>query len=421
MNLLESGGPMTIMWRSGSLVLLAGALALGCEPASVTEARDQLGRGGEREVEYILPVIADTFSIESLLDEDVVVATVDSLLGIRLDTRLLSYGVGVFAPFVSYGDSIPIVAHQEVVQNTALNQLDFGDIEDAIRQVDINDARLHVNVSNTADIGAVLVDFNLGVSELDASGQLPQPLVYETDSLGTPILVPVAETGQNSLTIAANSDTSFTLQGGALVNRLIHMVLDGRRAAVVGAGILTTDAPSGQITGADVISVQTELVAVIDLTLPDTGVVFTMNTTQKGLRIPSVEVPSILERAVARVTSGILNNLPFSIEVDIAFAPGDLGDSDVFAHPDAVVVTRMTVDTAVVDASGRPIAAQLTKAEVLLVSEELDALVGDWFTATLRIRLKGAATSNRRGVVLAGTNMLINSSARVVLRLGASP
>jgi hypothetical protein len=410
---------MAIMWRSGSLVLLAGALTLGCEPASVTEARDQLGRGGEREVEYILPVISDTFSVDSLLDEEVVVTTVDGLLGIRLDTRLLSYGVGVFAPFVSFGDSVPIVAFQEVVQDTATNQLDFGDIEDAIRQVDLNDARLHVNVSNTADIAAVLVDFNLGVAQLDAGGQ---PLAPEIDSLtGMDILVPVAETGGNSLTIAANSDTSFTLQGGALVNRLIHMVLDGRRAAVVGVGILTTDAPSGQITAADVISVQTELVAVIDLTLPDTGVVFTKNTTQDGLSIDSVEVPTILERLVeARVASGILNNLPFSIEVDIAFAPGDLGDSDVFAHPDAVVVGRMTVDTTVIDASGRPIAAQLTNAEVSLVGDELRALLGDRFTATLRIRLKGAATSNRRGVVLAGTNILVNSSARVVLRLGAS-
>ena len=410
---------MAIMWRSGSLVLLAGALAIGCEPASVLEARDQLGRGGEREVEYILPVIADTFSVESLLDEEVLVATADGLLGIRLDTRLLSYGVGVFAPLVM-GDSVSITAHQEVVQDASRNQLNFGDIDSVIRQVDINDARLHVNVSNTADIAAVLVDFNLGVAQLDAGGQ---PLAPEIDSLtGMDILVPVAETGQNSLTIAANSDTSFTLQGGALVNRLVHMVLDGRRAAVVGVGILTTDAPSGQITAADVISVQTELVAVIDLTLPDTGVVFTKNTTQDGLSIDSVEVPTILERLVeARVASGILNNLPFSVEVDIAFAPGDLGDSDVFAHPDAVVVGRMTVDTTVIDASGRPIAAQLTNAEVSLVGDELRALLGDRFTATLRIRLKGAATSNRRGVVLAGTNILINSSARVVLRLGASP
>jgi len=409
---------MAIMWRSGSLVLLAGALTLGCEPASVLEARDQLGRGGEREVEYILPVIADTFSVESLLDEEVLVATADGLLGIRLDTRLLSYGVGVFAPLVM-GDSVSITAHQEVVQDASRNQLNFGDIDSVIRQVDINDARLHVNVSNTADIAAVLVDFNLGVAQLDAGGQ---PLAPEIDSLtGMDILVPVAETGQNSLTIAANSDTSFTLQGGALVNRLVHMVLDGRRAAVVGVGILTTDAPSGQITAADVISVQTELVAVIDLTLPDTGVVFTKNTTQDGLSIDSVEVPTILERLVeARVASGILNNLPFSVEVDIAFAPGDLGDSDVFAHPDAVVVGRMTVDTTVIDASGRPIAAQLTNAEVSLVGDELRALLGDRFTATLRIRLKGAATSNRRGVVLAGTNILVNSSARVVLRLGAS-
>jgi hypothetical protein len=395
---------------------------MGCEPDSVTAAREQLGRGGEREVEYVLPVIADTFSIESLLDEDVVVATTDSLLGIKLDTRVLSYGVGAFTPLVSFGDSVPIEAFQEIVQNSATNQLDFGDIEDAIRQVDLNDARLHVNVSNTADIAAVLVDFNLGVAELDASGQLPQPVVYEIDSTTSmPILVPVAETGRNSLTIAANSDTSFTIQGGALVNRLVHMVLDGRRAAVVGAGILTTDSPTGQISGSDVIDVQTELVAVVDFTLPDSGVVFTKNTTQDGLSIDSVEVPTLLQRLVeARVASGILNNLPFTIDVDIAFAAGDLGDSDVFADPNAVVVSRITVDTTAVDALGRPMGAQLTSAEVSLVGDELRALLGDQFTATLRIRLRGSATSNRRGVVLAGTNLLVNSSARVVLRLGSS-
>ncbi|UCD23244.1 MAG: hypothetical protein JSW51_09300 [Gemmatimonadota bacterium] len=413
---------MTTMWRSGGHVLLATAVTLGCEPASVLEARDQLGRGGEREVEYVLPVIADTFSVEGLLDSAVVVNTTDGLLGIRLDTRVLAYGVGVFAPFVSFGDSIPIVAHQELVQNASLNQMDFGDVEDVIRQVDMNDARLRVNVSNTADIAAVLVDFNLGAAELDANGLLPQPVVYETDSLAAPILVPVAEAGQNSLTIAANSDTTFTLQGGPLVNRLVHMVLDGRRAAVVGAGILTTDAVTGQITGTDVINVETELVAVVDFTLPDTGVVFTKNTTQDGLSIDAVEVPSILERLrEARVNSGILNNLPFSIDIDIAFAPGDLGNSaDVFAHPDAVVVSRMTVDTTTVDALGRPIAAQLTNAEVSLVGDELSALLGDQFTATMRLRLRGAAASNRRGVVLAGTNLLVNSSARIVLRLGVS-
>jgi len=414
---------MTIMWRCGSLVLLAGAVALGCEPASVLEARDQLGRGGEREVEYTLPVIADTFSIEALLDQDVVVTTADGLLGIRLDTRLLSYGVGVFAPFVSFGDSVPIEASQKIYSNQATNQVDFGDVEEAIRQVDINDARLHVNVSNTANIAAVLVDFNLGASMLDANGQVPQPVPYEIDSTtGMPILVPVAGPGQNSLTIAANSDTSFTLQGGALVNRLVHIVLGGDTAAVVGAGILTTDAPAGQITSSDVINVQTELVAVVDLTLPDTGVVFTKNTTQDGLSIDSIEVPSILERLIeARVASGILNNLPFGIDVDIAFAPGDLGPvADVFAHPDAVVVSRMTVDTTTVDVLGRPIAAQLTNAEVSLVGDELRSLLGDQFTATLRLRLRGAETSGRRGVVLAGTNLLVNSSARVVLRLGAS-
>ncbi|UCG88630.1 MAG: hypothetical protein JSW71_08850 [Gemmatimonadota bacterium] len=391
----------------------------GCEPASISEARDQLGRGGERIAEYVLPVARDTFDVESLLDSAVVTVTSDSLLGIKLDSRSLVYGVGFFAPFVSFLDSIPIVAFQEMVQNEDLDQLDFGDIEDVVRQVDFNDARLRLNVTNTGDIAAVLVDFTLGVAELDASGQLALPPVYQP--LGTPILVPVSEPGSNSLRVAANSDTSFTIQGSALVNLLVDMILDERRTALVGAGIITTDSPTGQIEASDVISVETELVAVLDFTLPDTGVVFTKNTTRDGLGVDSVEVPLLLERLQrADVITDVLNNLPFGVDLDIAFAPGDLGDGDVFANPNAVIISGIEVDTSVVNPAGQLVSGQSSTALVTLVGNEVSALLRDTFTAGVRVRVLGASTSGRRGVVRVGAAALLQSEARIQLRLGAS-
>ncbi len=419
---MEQCSPMYKSIRTGGFIVLAAVIASSCEPNSLTEARDQLGRGGERIVEYVLPVVGDTFSVESLLDPSVVTITSDSMLGITLDSRTLGYGIGLFAPFVGFGDSVPILAYQEIVSDQAANTVDFGDLEDAVRQVILNDARLLLSVESTADVEAVLVDFNLGVAELTAAGQLPVPLVYETDSLtGDSILVPVVEPGQDFLTVPANSDTTFTFQGGPLIDRLVHMLLDGRRAGLVGQGIVTTNDPSGQILASDAINVAMQLIAVLDFTVPDTGVVFTLNTTQDGLDIDSDETDPILERLVlAELTTDIINSMPFGVDLDFAFAPGDLGDEDLFSNPDAVIVSQVGVDTAVVDATGRIVEARTTTALISLVSDQVRALLQNQFTASVRIRLTGTQTSQRRGAVRAGAKALFDSRGRIQLRLGAS-
>lgn len=419
---MEQWSTMTNSVRRGGLLLVAAVVAASCEPSSLTEARDQLGRGGERIVEYVLPVVRDTFNVESLLDASVVTVTSDSMLGVRLDSRTLGYGIGLFAPFIGAGDSVSVVAFQEIVSSQAGNTVDFGDLEDAVRQVVLNDARLLFRVESTADVDAVLVDFNLGVTELTASGQLPVPLAYETDSVsGNPILIAVAEPGRNYLTVPANGDTTFTLQGGPLIDRLVHMVLDGRRAGLVGEGTVTTNASSGQILGSDVMNVQLELIAVLDFTVPDTGVVFTLNTTQDGLDIAADDADPILERLVlAELTTDIVNNLPFGVDLDFAFAPGDLGEEDLFSNPAAVIVSQVGVDTAVVDSSGRLVSPRTSTALISLISDQVRALLENQFTASVRVRLKGAETSQRRGAVKAGARALFDSRGRIQLRLGAA-
>jgi hypothetical protein len=419
---MEQWSPMPNSIRTGGLILAAALLASSCEPSSLTEARDQLGRGGERIVEYVLPVVSDTFNVESLLDPAVVFVTSDSMLGIRIDTRTLGYGIGLFAPFIGLGDSVPVVAYQEIVSDQASNKVDFGDLEDVVRQVTLHDARLLLSVENTADVDAILVDFNLGVAELTAGGLLPSPIVFETDSVtGDSIFVAVAETNQNYLTIPANGDTTFTFQGGALIDRLVHMVLDGRRAALVGEGTVTTDAVAGQILGSDAINLQLDLITVLDFTVPDTGVVFVINTTQDGLDFDADDADPILERLVlAELATDVINDLPFGMELDIAFAPGDLGDEDLFSNPDAVIVTRVGVDTAIVDLNGRLIDARTSTALISLLSDQVRALLDNQFTASVRVRLMGNETSQRRGAVSAGARALFDSRGRIQLRLGAS-
>lgn len=76
------------------LPALAGIslLATGCEPANITEARDQLGRGAARSVTYQLPIARDTFYIDSMLGDDTT-RTADGLRAVTFDPETLAVAV----------------------------------------------------------------------------------------------------------------------------------------------------------------------------------------------------------------------------------------------------------------------------------------------------------------------------------------
>ncbi|MGD8727224.1 MAG: hypothetical protein PVH40_06240, partial [Gemmatimonadales bacterium] len=75
------------------LILLGcGLAAVSCEPATLTEARDQLARGVEDTVEYVLPLSRDTvdvtdFDIENLTE-------IGDLQGIALDPETVLVAIG---------------------------------------------------------------------------------------------------------------------------------------------------------------------------------------------------------------------------------------------------------------------------------------------------------------------------------------
>jgi hypothetical protein len=81
--------------KAGAVLSLA-ALAAACEPGNLTEARDQLGRGGARVVEYLLPVVLDSAKVQDLVDtaETTLDTTDMGLLAIRNDPESLTVDVG---------------------------------------------------------------------------------------------------------------------------------------------------------------------------------------------------------------------------------------------------------------------------------------------------------------------------------------
>ncbi|MBI4502204.1 MAG: hypothetical protein HY700_13715 [Gemmatimonadetes bacterium] len=75
-------------------IIGACLLALACEPASVTEARNQLQRGGVRpNIRLTIPISQDTFTIGQFLPETDT-TTVNGLMGIRLDPDSVNVDVG---------------------------------------------------------------------------------------------------------------------------------------------------------------------------------------------------------------------------------------------------------------------------------------------------------------------------------------
>ncbi|MBI2403141.1 MAG: hypothetical protein HYV20_10490 [Gemmatimonadetes bacterium] len=75
-------------------------LSTGCEPTSITEARNQLGRGPLRSVQFTIPVAQDTVTVGELLCPSSsttpcdTVTTPDGLMGIKIDSQTVGVSVG---------------------------------------------------------------------------------------------------------------------------------------------------------------------------------------------------------------------------------------------------------------------------------------------------------------------------------------
>lgn len=400
-----------------------GLIVGGCEPATITDARDQLGRGGERIVEFLIPVVSTVFKVETLLDSSRVDTTASGVLAVRFAPQTLSVGIGDTLAFIGVGDSVSIEESQKIVSS----DVDFGDLEDAVRNSTINSANILFVAANSAGAPVILSDFNLGVVRLDVSGNVPRDVfgvpAYEVDSLGDPILVPVVDPGQTTFTLDSAAVSAVTLPGGELVDYLVQLLLGGDSASIVAAGTITVgDAGTRRINATDRVSVILELAVELDITIPDSGVSFTRSTVQDGLDLSPEDANQIVDRLVsATLTTEVTNRTSFGVEVDIAFTAGDLGESaDVFSRPDRVALDKIVLGRPTVDTAGLVVQPSTSTVVIALTGDQARQLLDEAFTAGLRVLMLPGTGGGGRGVIRAADEVVIDSRVRIRLRAGTS-
>jgi hypothetical protein len=315
----------------------------------------------------------------------------------------------------------------EEVEEIPESDIDLGDLEDAIEGSTINEATIALDIGNGTDVQVVLTDFNLGVVNLDASGNVPRDgmgdPVFEEDGTGAPILVPIADPGSSTLTLAGSASTSLELDGAPLLDRLVHLLLDDERAAIVAYGsVVVGDGSQARITRTDSVSVEMGMTLGLDFTIPSAGVSFSHTTTSDGLEFDPEDADQLVERLdSASIITDVVNRTPFGVEVDIAFVEDSLGDDvDVFVLPGAVVLSTIALSAPTVDAEGIVTSPSTTTVSISLTGTQARQLLGEKFSASLRARLLPGTGANGRGAIRATDELVLDSQARVVIRSGGT-
>jgi hypothetical protein len=400
---------------------------VACEPASITDARNQLGRGDERVVEFVLPVSLDTLTVLEILEDfvDVIPITLaDGVLAVPTDDQLFTVGTGAaIGPISGILDPAVLNFVTEQWREVNTTSLNLGQFDTAARDATINRGLTALEVSNSADAPLTLTDFTLGVVQVDASGQPLRDafgdLLYEEDT-GVPILVPVADPGGPTWSIGRSSIRVDTLDAPLLVDRLVDLLLDGVRAALVGAGTVSVgDGTVGTVTAGDQLLVTITPIIGLDFTIPQTGVGFDSTTVQDGLDLEpedANDIVSLVDSAVVVLT--VDNQTPFAVNATVAVVEGSVV-GDVFAAPGAVLLDPVSVAGATVDAGGRVTSATMDVASVTLVGDDVRPFLAAQFTAGVQVQLLPAAGG--RGALRASDRVMVESQAHVFVRSGGAP
>ncbi len=393
------------------VLALAGLLvAAACEPSTVTEARDRL-RGDAVDTTVLrVPLADDVFAFDDLgLTRD---TTLDDLAAARVNT--------------DSGDILVIGgADFETAVEFERADLNLGDFEDVVRDAFVNRVDITLDFRHAIQQDVELTGAQLGVVELTATGTVPRDPVtnepeFEVDGAGNPILVPITDPGVPTLTLPAappggTSSKQLTVAADTLIDRLVDLVLDGRRAAILAEGSTTT----GPGLPGETVRILFDLVLGLDLTLPDTGVVFDRTEVQDGLDVSAGDADQIAERLIRTVLTGeVLDGTPFGLEVELAYVTGDQTGVDVFALPGAVLLPAVSTDGPPVDATGRVTQAITDTISLAVSGSDVRPLLDSLFTAGLRLRLVPRSSTERRGAIRVTDSVVVRSRLRLEIQRG---
>ena len=406
---------------------LAVTLA-GCEPESITAARETLGLGPQRTLSLEIPVTVDTFTVTEILTDWLGISTIviaDNLVAVEANPQTVSLdvagGVGTFTN-VPLDSALLQFAVEEEMQFSAAG-LNLGEFQEAAEQATVHSALIALEVTNTADAHLTLQDFTLGVVMVDpGTGNIRRVLGlpdYETDGTGTPILVDVADPGLTTFAIGRQSLKIDTLQAAAVVDRLVDSLLAGSQVALVGAGtaLVGDGSPGspGSVAAGDQLSISAQPIIGFDFSIPQAGVSLDSSTAREGLDLDDPNANDIEARvdsagALLRVT----NSTPFGLQLDIVLVADSVADA--FAEPNSESLTSIIVSPALVDGNGRVTEASRDTVFVGLTGASVRPFLGEWFTAGVLITLTPPAGG--RGALHTTDLVIVDATAVMHLRVG---
>ncbi len=337
---------------------------------------------------------------------------------------------GTLDPTVTPELNVSVEELQEI--DVDLDSL-FGDLKDALRDATLNDVTVTVTVRNGLGAQLQLSNFNFGVVELTSTGQIPRDqsgkIVFQKDAQGNPLVVLVADSGKTTLTVPAKTGGTPTvktvaLQVAPLVDRVIDLLLDGKRAGLVAAG--TATASSGTtvtVTRTDSLSLTVGIAVALDVTIPASGVQFTETTVQEGLDFESKDADQIANRVdSAAARSVVINRTPFGVRVFIALVPDSLAETvkadSIFRRTDRVELAPVELSPAQVDSQGRVTQPVTDTVSVSISGQQSRVLFGKHFTAGIRIVLLPGSAAGGRGAIRPEDHLILNASARVRIKTG---
>ena len=384
-------------------------LTIGCRPESVTGARDRLSGGEARTVTYRLPVAREAYGATDFLKGATTISLDGGLLGVPALPDTIRILVGD-----ALRDSGRVTF--EAFERFGPESLDLDELASVVAAAELRTAPIELALSHNSAASLRVLDPALALIRTGPSGDPVRDdsgdLVVIQDTDGDSLVVPVAD----SLTVSPGERVDLRPDGAPLVDRLVEQIVAGESATVALTGSARVpDEQRDRVDSDDQLQLAHRVLVGLDLVLPDSGVVIRRQEIGEGLGFSPQSADEIQNRLIkggARLL--VTNDIPFRVRVHLAYASGRRREGNVFEAPDGVLIDSLEVGGSPSGAAG--IATDTL--EVALSGEQLRPLLGDTFTAGVRIRLLPASGTGGRGALRNGEMVEVDAGVFAEVRSG---
>ena len=385
-----------------------GMLTVACQPESITGARERIADGRSETVTYRVPLATESYSVLDFLDGTSTVILDDGLVAVPVSPDT------VRAPLEALrltSDPVRIQA----AEVTDPDALDLDELGSAVAAAEIRTAPIQMALRHNADAAVTLVDPTLALVQTDSRGEPKRDesgdLIVEEGSSGDSLTVTLGDTVE----VPPDDSAAVEPDGAALIDELVKRLQAGEHVGI--ALLATVDAAAGGRNRFDVgdeLELAHRALVGLDLVLPDSGVVVRRDVVGEGVGLDSTDVRQIQKRVTrAAGTLVVENGLPFTVRVNVAYVDGDRKGGAVFGASDRVLLDSLRV-------RGSPSGGgALDTVRVSVTGAELPPLLGETFTAGVRIRLLPVQEDGGAGALRAGQLVDVEARANMDVKTGS--